>query len=128
MGDKQDETPRPVRKRRLPFNNNIILSPSTSSQSSISYNSRAIAAAADDVESHKSGRMSPSKQMTVLEDLKEPVLFYGFGDPSTPMKEDVEEIRCAVQDLVDGIGIFRRDVSARFTVLYHKRDAETRVG
>ena len=97
-----DQTPRPPKRQRR-------LSPSAS-ESSLSLSLRSSeSGVADYVESHKSGRMSPTKQMMALEDLKEPVVYYDFGETCAQMKEDVEEMRATVQRIADGIGILGRN-------------------
>jgi len=108
MDDSADQTPRASKKRNR--GGNIALTPSVASESSLSLRSSE-SGATGHIESHKSGRMSPTKQMMVLEDLKEPVLYYDFCDPSAQMREDAEGIRATVQRIADGIGILGRNVS-----------------
>ncbi|KAH8707026.1 hypothetical protein GQ44DRAFT_777593 [Phaeosphaeriaceae sp. PMI808] len=58
------------------------------------------------IESHQSGRLSPSKQLQALEDEDKPVFFCNFGDT-----EEHEEgpglatMRDAIQGLADGVGV-----------------------
>lgn len=62
-------------------------------------------------ESHQSGRISPTKQMMVLQDAEEPTLFVDFGWPEDHMAEDAEAMRDAIQPLADNRGILGHSVS-----------------
>lgn len=93
-------TPRPNKKRNL--HGELVLSATPSSEPS---------SVGSELESHKSGRMSPSKQMAVLEDLMHPALFYDFGTIEAIIPADVEEIRAHIQSLADGVGILGYDVT-----------------
>jgi hypothetical protein len=58
------------------------------------------------VESHQSGRLSPSKQLQALEDEDQPVFFCNFGDTEEHEEGvDVVAMRNAIQSLADGVGI-----------------------
>jgi len=101
-GDLQ-KTPRPSKKRNIRGEaisgpNSLPSTPSLSSRSETS-------CANDDLESHKSGRMSPTKQMAQLEDQEQPVVFYDFEMPGVEIPEDVEKLRANAQRLADGVGI-----------------------
>ena len=66
---------------------------------------------ASEVESHQSGRLSPVKQLQVLEDFDEqPVVFCNFdGEGEGNEPEDVSLMRGAAQQFADGIGILGCD-------------------
>ena len=103
MADNE-ETPRPLKRqsRRLnPLaNTNPLPRPSSVSSDST------------DIESHQSGRVSPTKQMTTLKDAAEPVLFYDLGCSKARMTEDAEAIRRGIQPLADHRGILGHKVSS----------------
>ena len=92
-------TPRPAKKRRHSLEN---IEP-PEHFSSISAQSED--AASEELESHRSGRLSPSKQLAYLEDRDEPVIFCDFQSTQAEMLEDVQELRRRVQRLSDGVGI-----------------------
>ena len=58
--------------------------------------------------------MSPSKQMTQLEDLERPVKVLDFGSAETSIPEDAEKMRAEVQLLADGVGILGFNVRMKF--------------
>lgn len=62
-------------------------------------------------ESHQSGRISPTKQLIVLEYAEEPTVFLDFGWPEDHLAEDAEAIREAIQPLADHRGILGHSVS-----------------
>ncbi|RMZ72063.1 MFS monocarboxylate transporter [Pyrenophora seminiperda CCB06] len=64
-----------------------------------------------EVESHQSGRLSPVKQLQLLEDFEEqPVVFCNFDDDEEGEEpEDVTVMRRATQQFADGIGILGYD-------------------
>lgn len=101
-GDLQ-KTPRPSKKSNI--RGEAIFEP-LSLPSTPSLSSRSESSCAnDDLESHKSGRMSPTKQMAQLEDQEHPVVFYDFEMPGLEIPEDVEKLRAKAQRLADGVGI-----------------------
>ena len=73
-------------------------------------------------ESHQSGRISPTKQMMVLQDAEEPTLFVDFGWPGDRMAEDADAMRDAIQPLADNRGILGHSVSG---IPRPRRSAET---
>ena len=111
FGDPE-KTPRPTKKRNIgtakgEFIGSSVAPPEVlDTQSQSSTNS--------ELESHKSGRMSPSKQMAQLEDLEYPVKFLGFGSAEISTLKDVEKMRAEVQLLADGIGILGFTVRMTF--------------
>ena len=100
-----EQTPRPSKRLRdLDGAPQLILSPNKSDSS-------AATSEASEVESHQSGRLSPTKQLQLLEDFEEhPVLFCNFDDGEDGGEpEDVTAMRRAVQRFADGIGIMGYD-------------------
>ncbi|ORY01182.1 hypothetical protein BCR34DRAFT_494068, partial [Clohesyomyces aquaticus] len=96
-----DQTPRPSKRLRdLDSVPQPPLSPTKSASS-------AAASEASEVESHQSGRLSPVKQLQLLEDFEEqPVVFCNFDDDEEGEEpEDVTAMRRATQQFADGIGI-----------------------
>ncbi|KAL8993079.1 MAG: hypothetical protein Q9169_006614 [Polycauliona sp. 2 TL-2023] len=59
----------------------------------------------DDLESHHSGRVSPTKQLGFLEDSSEPVRYHDFATRAAQMPDDVLALCDAVQALADGVAI-----------------------
>lgn len=57
------------------------------------------------MESHKSGRLSPTKQLTALEDREEPVIYYDFATTKAKPADDVLKLRMEAQLLSDGVSI-----------------------
>ena len=102
------ETPRP--KKRNLGGEVISQSPSLSTAPSLSSTSENLIDE-DSIFSHKSSRMSPSKQLAILEDQQEPVIFCDFQMPGVDVPDDVEEIRQDLQFLADGIGILSPNVT-----------------
>ncbi|KAL9016619.1 MAG: hypothetical protein Q9185_006031 [Variospora sp. 1 TL-2023] len=76
-------------------------------------------AASEDVESHHSGRLSPTKQLAFLEDSSKPVIYCDFASTLAEMPEDVHTLCNDVQELADGVGIlgFKPDELADITDL-----------
>ena len=66
--------------------------------------------AKSELESHRSGRMSPTKQMAQLEDLEHPIQVLDFGSMEANVPENVETMRAEAQLLADGIGILGYNV------------------
>lgn len=101
-----DETPRPTKRQRdandvtyLPLGAPRFF-PSPSPTKSNTTPSEA------SLESHQSGRLSPSKQLQALEDDEQPVFFCNFGDVDKhEERADVATMRSAIQHLADGVGI-----------------------
>jgi hypothetical protein len=58
-----------------------------------------------DLDSHKSGRLNPAKQIELLEDFEYPIVFYNFDHGSDPEPKDVTIIRQAIQRFADGVGV-----------------------
>ena len=94
-----DVTPRPTKKRRHGLED-IEPSEHFSPMSAQSEDG-----ASEELESHHSGRLSPSKQLAYLEDRDEPVIFCDFQSTQAEMLEDVQKLRSRVQRLADGVGI-----------------------
>ncbi|KAL9106357.1 MAG: hypothetical protein Q9227_008626 [Pyrenula ochraceoflavens] len=106
MENDQDKTPRPSKLTRELDDAPKLPPPSeTKSPSSESVSE------ASETESHRSGRLSPAKQIQLLEDFEEhPVVFCNFDDHTYEAEpEDVILMREAVQRLADGIGILGYD-------------------
>ncbi|KAL8824085.1 MAG: hypothetical protein Q9170_008256, partial [Blastenia crenularia] len=61
--------------------------------------------AASELESHHSGRVSPSKQLAFLEDSSEPVMYCDFATTMAEVPEDVQRLCNDIQELADGVGI-----------------------
>lgn len=62
--------------------------------------------ASSELESHHSGRLSPTKQLAALEDRDEaPIHFCDFGSTKAAIPDDVQELRAKIQLLADGVGI-----------------------
>ncbi|KXL42052.1 hypothetical protein M433DRAFT_66560 [Acidomyces richmondensis BFW] len=60
----------------------------------------------EDLESHCSGRLSPVKQLQLLEDDDHaPVYFRDFGDPESEIDDRACQMQGTLQRLADGIGI-----------------------
>lgn len=90
-------------KRRSDFDDAPVLSAPTSPAKSDS-----ITTSSSGLESHRSGRLSPVKQLQVLEDFDErSVMFYNFDDNKGEEAEDVATMRTAIRRFADGIGILR---------------------
>jgi hypothetical protein len=98
------ETPRPA-KRLREINDPFYFSSTLSSRS----NSTA------SVTSHKSGRLSPTKQIHALRNLERPVIFCDLNSiESDGGRSDVAAMRTAVQMLADGVGIVEYDSADAF--------------
>ncbi|KAL8767279.1 MAG: hypothetical protein Q9209_006171 [Squamulea sp. 1 TL-2023] len=91
-------TPRPAKKRRQ---NQPDLDPPEHFSS--------VSARSDDntseLESHHSGRISPTKQLAFLEDSSEPVIYCDFATTTADVPGDVSTLCDAVQALADGVAI-----------------------
>ena len=95
VASDDQETPRPA-KRLREINDPYHFSPTSSSRS----DSTASAT------SHKSGRLSPTKQIHALRDLERPVIFCDFDSVEADSgRSDVAAMRTAVQILADGVGV-----------------------
>lgn len=94
-----DITPRPTKKRRHGLED--VEPPEHFSPRSAESED----AASEELESHHSGRLSPSKQLAYLEDRDEPVIFCDFQSTQAEMLEDVQQLHSRVQRLSDGVGI-----------------------
>lgn len=62
-------------------------------------------AASEELESHHSGRLSPTKQLAFLEDSSDPVIYCDFATTLAQIPDDVHPLYNHVQELADGIGI-----------------------
>ena len=106
--EDNEKTPRPTKMqrqtRRARSTNTTSFLPPSDSISSHSTEDNGT------VESHHSGRVSPTKQMAILQDAPEPVLFYDFGWPDVSLAKDVEIMRDGVQSLADHRGILGHTV------------------
>lgn len=108
MADNED-TPRPSKmqtRNSNPAKNKPFL-PRPASSSSASTESH------ETMASHQSGRASPTKQMTILQDAEEPVVYYDFDSPQVKMAEDVQALLDGLQPLVDNRGILGHTVRER---------------
>lgn len=94
-----EATPRP-NKRRL-VNDNVGVDPPEHFPSTPSSRSDA----SSELESHQSGRLSPTKQLAALEDREDPIVYYDFATTKAKVPDDVEKLRMDVQLLSDGVGI-----------------------
>lgn len=105
-----DQTPRPS-KRLRDLDSVPQFPPSPTKSASSAAASSAAASEASEVESHQSGRLSPVKQLQLLEDFEEqPVVFCNFDDDEEGEEpEDVTAMRRAAQQFADGIGILGYD-------------------
>lgn len=102
MQGDQDQTPRPPKRLRDLDDAPQFLPPSPTKGASSEAVSEAFEA-----ESHQSGRLSPVKQIQLLEDFEEhPVVFCNFDDDMDGVEpEDVMLMRRAIQRFADGIGV-----------------------
>ncbi|KAH7020659.1 hypothetical protein B0J12DRAFT_393722 [Macrophomina phaseolina] len=105
MQDDLDQTPRP--SKRLRDIDDVPQFPPSPTKSG----SSAAASEISEVESHQSGRLSPVKQLQLLEDFEDqPVVFCNFDDEDAGDEpEDVTAMRMAIQQFADGIGILGYD-------------------
>ncbi|KAI1670790.1 hypothetical protein Ptr902_08132 [Pyrenophora tritici-repentis] len=93
--NEDEKTPRPA-KRRRGFDDTPNFSPTPSSRSESTAS----------VTSHKSGNLSPVKQIEALKDLERPVIFCDFNSIDADSKRsDVAAMRTAAQMLAEGVGI-----------------------
>lgn len=101
--EDHDQTPRPP-KRIRDLNDAAQFHPPSPAQSASSD-------AVSEAESHQSGRLSPVKQIQLLEDSEEyPVVFCNFEDDADGAEpEDVTVMRRAAQRFADGVGILGYD-------------------
>ncbi len=77
LGDPE-KTPRPAKKRNIGMVEAEFVASSVAPPEFFDAQSQS-SGANSELESHKSGRMSPSKQMAQLEDLEHPVKVLDFG-------------------------------------------------
>ena len=108
LGDPET-TPRPAKKRNIGMMEGRFIAPPTVPLQSFDTQSES-SSANSELESHKSGRMSPSKQMTQLEDLEHPIKVLDFGSDEASVLENVEKLRAEAQLLADGVGILGYNV------------------
>lgn len=104
-----EKTPRPTKKRNIGMVEGD-LGASTVAPPEVFDAQSQSSSAISGLESHKSGRMSPSKQMAQLEDLEHPVRVLDFGSSEASILGNVEKIRAEAQLLADGVGILGYDV------------------
>ncbi len=107
MEDNREDvelTPRPTKKRRL--DQDDIEPPEQFSPMPAQSED-----AASELESHHSGRVSPTKQLAYLEDSSEPVIYCDFATTTAEIPEEVSTLCEAVQLLGDGVGILGFEVS-----------------
>lgn len=106
MQTDQDQTPRPPKRLRDLDDAPQFPPPYPTKSASSEEVSEAFEA-----ESHQSGRLSPVKQIQLLEDFEEhPVVFCNFDDDTDEAEpEDVTLMRRAIQRFADGIGILGYD-------------------
>ncbi|KAL8655149.1 MAG: hypothetical protein Q9210_001059 [Variospora velana] len=111
--EEVDLTPRPKKKRRQelddidrPEHFSPVLAPSEDATS-------------EDLESHHSGRLSPTKQLAFLEDSSKPVIYCDFATTLAEMPKDVHTLCNDVQELADRVGVlgFKPDELASITDL-----------
>ncbi|KAL8848258.1 MAG: hypothetical protein Q9221_006696 [Calogaya cf. arnoldii] len=91
-------TPRPTKKRRR-YQNDLDPPEHLSSTSARSDDNTS------ELESHHSGRISPTKQLAFLEDSSEPVIYCDLATTTADVPGDVSTLCDAVQALADGVGI-----------------------
>ncbi|KAL8910201.1 MAG: hypothetical protein Q9171_004499 [Xanthocarpia ochracea] len=113
MEDNREDvelTPRPTKKRRL--DQDDIEPPEQFSPMPAQSED-----AASELESHHSGRVSPTKQLAYLEDSSDPVIYSDFATTAAEIPEEVSTLCEAVQVLADGIAIlgFKPDELASLT-------------
>jgi hypothetical protein len=89
------ETPRPAKRRRS-LDGAFRFSPTSSSRSESTAS----------ITSHRSGRLSPVKQIEALKDLERPIIFCDFDNEDVDSeRSDVAAMRTATQMLAEGVGI-----------------------
>jgi hypothetical protein len=104
VASDEQETPRPA-KRRLDLDDAFSFSPTSSSRSDTTAS----------ITSHKSGRLSPTKQIRALKHLDRPVLFCDFNSADADSdRSDVVAMRTAAQMLAEGVGILEYDDAGEF--------------
>ncbi|KAL8724767.1 MAG: hypothetical protein Q9166_007761 [cf. Caloplaca sp. 2 TL-2023] len=94
-----DVTPRPTKKRR---HGQEDIDPA---EKFSAMPAQSDDAASEELESHHSGRLSPTKQLAYLEDSSEPVIYCDFATSLAEIPEDVYKLYEDVQGLADSIGI-----------------------
>ncbi|KAH8723966.1 hypothetical protein GQ44DRAFT_773545 [Phaeosphaeriaceae sp. PMI808] len=102
-----DQTPRPLKPLRdLDSEPQFPLPPTASASSAAASEASGV-----EFESHQSGRLSPVKQLQILEDFEEqPIVFCNFDDNEKGEEaEDVTAMRRVTQQFADGIGILGYD-------------------
>ena len=104
-----EKTPRPTKKRNIGMVEGELVG-SFVTPSEVFDSQSQSSAAKSEMDSHKSGRMSPSKQMTYLEDLEHPIQVLDFGSAEVTVPEDVNTMRAEAQLLADGVGILGYNV------------------
>ncbi|KAL8960883.1 MAG: hypothetical protein Q9193_002485 [Seirophora villosa] len=92
-------TPRPNKRRVV--HDNAGVSPPEQFPSTPSVRSEA----SSGLESHQSGRLSPTKQLAALEDREDPIVYYDFATTKAKVPDDVQRLRMDIQSLSDGVGI-----------------------
>lgn len=112
LGDPE-KTPRPAKKGNIGMIEEEFVASSVRPPEVFDARSQS-SATSSELESHHSGRMSPSKQMDQLEDLQHSIIIHDFGSPDASILEDVEKMRAEVQLLADGIGILGFNVKMTF--------------
>ncbi|KAF1938276.1 hypothetical protein EJ02DRAFT_469074 [Clathrospora elynae] len=91
VSHEHETTPRPAKRCRN--DDSFHFSPSRSESTA-------------SVASHRSGKLSPVKQIEALKDLERPVIFCDFNSVDADSeRSDVAAMRTAVQILADGVGI-----------------------
>ncbi|SLM39299.1 hypothetical protein LPUS_09819 [Lasallia pustulata] len=99
-----EKTPRPSKKRNIGMVEGEFVVSSVALPEVFDAQSQS-SPANSELESHKSGRMSPSKQMAQLEDPEHPIKVLDFGSAEASILENVEKMRAEAQLLADGVGI-----------------------
>ena len=94
-----DLTPRPTKKRRHGLEDKEL------SEHFSPLSTQSGDATSEELESHHSGRLSPSNQSGCLEDRDEPVIFCDFQSTQAELLQDAQALRGCVQRLSDGVGI-----------------------
>lgn len=105
----QEKTPRPTKKRNIGMLEGEFVASSVASSEVFDAQSQS-SVADSELKSHKSGRMSPSKQMAQLEDLRHPIKILDFGSMEASILKDVKKMRVEAQLLADGVGILGYNV------------------
>lgn len=101
--------PRPAKKRNIGMAEGMFVASPIAPTEAFDTETQS-SAANNELDSHKSGRINPSKQMARLEDLEHPIRVLDFESEEASLPETVEKMRAEAQLLADGIGILGYNV------------------